>query len=169
MRVLVEEGPRYVRELMAWGARFDLGPNGEPALAIEGAHSARRVLHARDATGREMGRTLWRHASALPGVTVYPHARVVDLLVQDGRCIGACFIDAAGALQIAAAGAVLLATGGAGQVYRETTNPAVATVDAALAAAIAVLVLTVVGLAASCGPLDCSTSSSAWRRAPRSS
>jgi L-aspartate oxidase len=129
VRVLVEEGPGHVRELMAWGARFDLGPDGQPALAIEGAHSARRVLHARDATGREMGRTLWRHASALPGVTVYPHARVVDLLVRDGRCVGACYIDAAGALQAAHAGAVLLATGGAGQVYRETTNPAVATGD----------------------------------------
>lgn len=129
VRVLVEEGPQYVRELMAWGARFDLGPDGQPALAIEGAHSARRVLHARDATGREMGRTLWRHASALPGITVYPHARVVDLIVDDGRCAGACYVDAGGALRTARADAVLLATGGAGQVYRETTNPAVATGD----------------------------------------
>ena len=53
--VLVGEGPAYVRELMAWGARFDLEPDGSPALAMEGAHSARRVLHARDATGREIG------------------------------------------------------------------------------------------------------------------
>ena len=59
VRVLVEDGPRYVRELIDWGAQFDRDAKGQPALAIEGAHSARRVLHARDATGREIGRTLW--------------------------------------------------------------------------------------------------------------
>ena len=127
--VLVENGPRYVRELIAWGAQFDREPDGTPALAIEGAHSARRVLHARDATGREIGRTLWQRASTLPGVTAHAHARVVDLIVEDGRCAGACFIGADGALHEARADGVLLATGGAGQVYRETTNPAVATGD----------------------------------------
>jgi L-aspartate oxidase len=129
VRVLVEEGPDLVRELMRWGARFDLGADGRPSLAMEGAHSARRVLHARDATGREMGSALWRYASALPGITVHPHARVVDLVVDEGRCVGARFIDDAGAFQTASADVVLLATGGAGQVYRETTNPAVATGD----------------------------------------
>ncbi len=127
--VLVENGPRYVRELIEWGAQFDREPDGTPALAIEGAHSARRVLHARDATGREIGRTLWQRASTLPGVTAHAHARVVDLIVEDGRCAGACFIGADGALHEARADGVLLATGGAGQVYRETTNPAVATGD----------------------------------------
>ena len=93
---LVEDGPRYVRELMAWGVRFDRDADGEPALAIEGAHSARRVLHARDATGREIGRALWQRASALPGIIAQPHARVVDLTVEDGECRGACFLDASG-------------------------------------------------------------------------
>jgi L-aspartate oxidase len=129
VRVLVEEGPDLVRELMRWGARFDLGADGRPSLAMEGAHSARRVLHARDATGREMGSALWRHASALPGITVHPHARVVDLVVERGRCVGARFVDDAGVFHTASADVVLLATGGAGQVYRETTNPAVATGD----------------------------------------
>ena len=129
VRVLVEDGPRYARELMDWGVRFDLDANGEPALAIEGAHSARRVLHARDATGREIGRALWLRASALPGINAHTHARVVDLTVEDGECRGACFLDAKGIQREARAGAVLLATGGAGQVYRETTNPAVATGD----------------------------------------
>lgn len=127
--VLVETGPHYVRELIEWGAQFDRDADGTPALAIEGAHSARRVLHARDATGREIGRTLWHRASTLPGVTVQAHARVVDLIVEDGRCAGACFIGPDGALHEALADAVLLATGGAGQVYRETTNPTVATGD----------------------------------------
>jgi L-aspartate oxidase len=129
VRVLVEDGPRLVRELIDWGARFDLDADGRPALAIEGAHSRRRVLHARDATGREMGSVLWRRASSLPGVTTYAHARVVDLLVEDGRCVGARFIDPDGQFREARARAVLLATGGAGQVYRETTNPSVATGD----------------------------------------
>jgi L-aspartate oxidase len=129
VRALVEDGPRYVQELLEWGVQFDRGANGRPALAIEGAHSARRVLHARDATGREIGRVLWKRASTLPGVTALPHARVVDLLVEDGACRGACYIDADGRLIEARAEMVLLATGGAGQVYRETTNPLVATGD----------------------------------------
>ena len=129
VEALVEDGPRYVRELMAWGAAFDREADGTPSLAIEGAHSARRVLHARDATGREIGRVLWRRASGLPGVTAHAHARVVDLLVEDGRCAGACYIGPDGELHEVRASAVLLATGGAGQVYRETTNPLVATGD----------------------------------------
>jgi L-aspartate oxidase len=129
VRVLVGDGPGYVRELIAWGAQFDRDATGQPALAIEGAHSARRVLHARDATGREIGRTLWARASALPGVTVYPHACVVDLILEEDACSGACFLDHTGAQRVARAQVVLLATGGAGQVYRETTNPAVATGD----------------------------------------
>jgi L-aspartate oxidase len=129
VRVLVEEGPALVRELMDWGARFDLNADGTPALAMEGAHSARRVLHARDATGREMGSVLWRRTSSLPGVRVQAHARVVDLVVERGRCAGARFFAGDGSLRTAHAPLVLLATGGAGQAYRETTNPAVATGD----------------------------------------
>lgn len=129
VRVLVEDGPRYVRELIDWGARFDRAPDGQPALAIEGAHSARRVLHAHDATGREIGRVLWTRASALPRVTTHAHARVVDLLVEDGWCAGARFLADDGAVSVARAPLVLLATGGAGQVYSQTTNPHVATGD----------------------------------------
>jgi L-aspartate oxidase len=126
---LVEDGGTYVRELIAWGAQFDRGEDGQPALAIEGAHSARRVLHARDATGREIGRVLWQRAAGLPRVVAHAHARVVGLIVEDGRCVGASFLQDDGTLGRAHAPAVLLATGGAGQVFRETTNPAVATGD----------------------------------------
>src|SRR5688500_14026146 len=121
---LVEDGPRYVRELIDWGARFDRGSDGEPALAIEGAHSARRVLHARDATGREIGRVLWERVSRLPRVTAHAHARVVRLLVEGDRCVGAGFLQDDGTFATAGAPSVLLATGGAGQVVRETANPA---------------------------------------------
>ena len=129
VQALVEDGPRFVRELMDWGARFDRGADGQPSLAIEGAHSVRRVLHARDATGREIGSVLYTRISALPGVRAHAHARVVDLLVEHGRCTGVKFLADDGGIGIGRAKAVLLATGGAGHVYRDTTNPPVATGD----------------------------------------
>jgi L-aspartate oxidase len=127
--VLVEEGPRYVRELIDWGAQFDRAPDGSPALAIEGAHSVRRVLHARDATGREIGRVLWTRVSPMANVRVIDYARAVSVIVENGRCAGVRFLQENGALAMARARSTLLATGGAGQVYRETTNPSVATGD----------------------------------------
>jgi L-aspartate oxidase len=59
VRLLVTDGPRYVRELLEWGAAFDRDAAGQSALGREGAHSVRRVLHAHDATGREIARVLW--------------------------------------------------------------------------------------------------------------
>jgi L-aspartate oxidase len=129
VEVLVREGPRYVQELLTWGADFDRAPDGSLDLAREGAHSVRRVLHAKDATGREIARTLAHRLISQPSVTVLPHAVAVQAIVNDGVVMGARFLDAGGALQEARAGATLLATGGAGQVYRETTNPDVATGD----------------------------------------
>jgi L-aspartate oxidase len=128
--VLVDEGPQYVRELMAWGAAFDRTPDGALELAIEAAHSTRRVLHARDATGREIARVLWTRASALPNVRTSDHARAVDLVTgSDGSCIGARVLHEDGTTSVARGGVVLLATGGAGHVYSDTTNPPVATGD----------------------------------------
>jgi L-aspartate oxidase len=129
VRVLTADGPRYVGELLEWGAAFDRDGNGQPALGREAAHSVRRVLHARDATGREIGRLLWSRVAAHPRVTVFEDALAMSLLTQDGLCRGAMFVDKAGALQQAEAERTLIATGGAGQVFRETTNPAIATGD----------------------------------------
>jgi L-aspartate oxidase len=130
VRVLVEEGPHYVRELMAWGAAFDREPDGSLALAKEAAHSTRRVLHAHDATGREIARVLWTRASALPNVRTFDHARAVDLVTDEsGTCLGARVLHEDGTTSIARGRAVLLATGGAGHVYSDTTNPPVATGD----------------------------------------
>jgi L-aspartate oxidase len=126
--VLCEEGPRYVRELMAWGTAFDRGPDGQPALGLEAAHSERRVLHARDATGRGIGRALWAHVSPMTNVRVHDHARAVALIVEGGRSVGVRFADAAGVHEVRAR-STLLATGGAGQVFSETTNPPEATGD----------------------------------------
>jgi L-aspartate oxidase len=133
VNVLVHDGLRYVRELLDWGAAFDRAADGTPALGREAAHSVRRVLHARDATGREIGRALWHKVSRHPRVRVLDDAQAVSLLVDGAiagaACGGARFVDRSGVVQQVEASATLLATGGAGQVFRETTNPAVATGD----------------------------------------
>jgi len=127
--VLVQEGPRYVRELLEWGAAFDRNGDGTPALGLEAAHSVRRILHAGDATGREIGRTLWRKVVTLASVATINHALVTDLIVENGGVSGVRFFDQDGRRRRVQAHATLLATGGAGQVYSDTTNPAVATGD----------------------------------------
>ncbi len=131
VRVLVDDGPRYVRELIEWGARFDRAADGEIALAREAAHSVRRVLHAADSTGREIGRALWECARRRPRLQVMTHAQAVELLVEDGRAVGAAFVATGGdgIDGTVRADAVLLATGGAGQVFSDTTNPSIATGD----------------------------------------
>ncbi len=129
VEVLVGEGPHYVNELLAWGAAFDRDANGRPDLGREGAHSVRRVLHARDATGREIGRTLWARVAGHHSLRVLDHALATALRLEGGRCAGVdVVLDKGERLQLTA-GAVLLATGGAGQVFQETTNPRVATGD----------------------------------------
>ena len=127
--VLVGEGAQRVHELIAWGAAFDRDRSGALALGREAAHAVRRVLHAGDATGREIGRVLWQHVSALPSVTTIDHALVTGVRVAAGRACGVEYRDRDGQLHAVPAAATLLATGGAGQVFSETTNPAVATGD----------------------------------------
>ena len=129
VEVLVGEGPHYVRELLDWGADFDRDADGRPALGREGAHTVRRVLHARDATGREIARTLWHRVVGHPQLRVLDHALATHLVLQDGICRGVHIrLDDGRPVHIDAR-AVLLATGGAGQVFQETTNPYVASGD----------------------------------------
>ncbi|HWW84177.1 MAG TPA: L-aspartate oxidase, partial [Vicinamibacterales bacterium] len=129
VRVLVDEGPRYVHELIDWGARFDRDETGRISLGREAAHSVRRVLHAGDATGREIGRALWDRVRTLPSAETIDHALVSELLVEDGQVRGVAYVDIRGVRQEVRADRALLATGGAGRVFRETTNPPVATGD----------------------------------------
>jgi L-aspartate oxidase len=126
--VLVQDGVRYVRELVDWGARFDRDHTGALSLGREGAHGLRRVLHAADATGREIGRTLWDRVAEQARVRVERNARAQELIISGGRCVGARFANESGLHEVHAA-AVLLATGGAGQIFSETTNPPIATGD----------------------------------------
>ena len=129
VQVLVEEGPTYVRELLDWGTRFERDSAGRPALGREAAHSVRRVLHAGDATGREIGRVLWQRVSGLASADTINHALVTQLIAERGQVVGVAFFDRAGVRHEVRARATLLATGGAGQVFSETTNPSVATGD----------------------------------------
>jgi L-aspartate oxidase len=127
--VLTREGPKYVTELLAWGAAFDREPDGQPALAREAAHTVRRVLHARDATGREIGRLLWSRVSANGRICVLQDTSATELLLIDGLCSGARYVAGKDETGTVKASRTLLATGGAGQVFRETTNPSIATGD----------------------------------------
>ena len=129
VRVLVTDGPTYVRELIEWGVGFDRDSSGNPALGREAAHSVRRVLHARDTPGREIGRVLWQKVQSHPRVQVFDDALAMALTTLDGECRGAVFIDRRGAIEKVEAARTLIATGGAGQVFRETTNPEIATGD----------------------------------------
>ena len=133
-RVLVEQGPARVAELLEWGTKFDR-EGGELMRTREGAHSLSRILHANgDATGREIATSLLRHVRSLPNITLREWTTVVDLLVISGRVVGATLLSEHAAPANIYAGAVLLATGGAGQVFSDTTNPQVATGDGIAAA-----------------------------------
>ena len=130
VQVLVEEGPARALELIEWGARFDR-EGARLALAREGAHSKRRILHAHgDSTGREIVRAMVERARATRGIVLLPRMFTVDLVLAGGRCAGLLAIDErTDEIAALAAPAVVLATGGAGQVYGETTNPPQATGD----------------------------------------
>jgi len=129
-KVLVEEGPSRIHELIEWGAKFDT-VDGKLAFTREGAHSRHRVLRAGgDATGSEMVRALSIKAQSLKNLTWMGNHFGVELCIQDGRCWGASILDELnGTLNVILASATLLVTGGAGQVYARTTNPANATGD----------------------------------------
>lgn len=130
VRVLVEEGPERIQELIDWGAKFDK-TGGKFAFAREAAHSRSRILRARgDATGNEMVRVLVAEAMRQKRIRRLDYHFTVDLIVEAGRCCGALVLDEhAGRQSILPARAVVLTTGGAGQVYARTTNPPNATGD----------------------------------------
>ena len=136
VRILVEEGPARIEQLIGWGAEFDR-KGSKLLFAREGAHSRNRVLHAHgDSTGHEIARTLYRKAASLPNVEFRSFAAMTDLLLNEaGGVAGAMVLEeSSGQLLAIQARAVLLATGGLGRVFRETTNPHVATGDGVAAA-----------------------------------
>jgi L-aspartate oxidase len=133
VRDLVAEGAEAIDFLRRHGCVFDLGQDGAVALTREGGHSARRILHAQgDSTGREVARSLAAAVQAHPLVTVIENAFAIDLITVPeggaGRVVGVLYYRRE-ELFAALAGATILATGGCGRVWRETTNPPVATGD----------------------------------------
>lgn len=135
VRAVVGEAAEALAELREFGVDFDLTPDGTVSLAREGGHSLPRVLHSGDTTGAAIQQALTDTLRRTDGIEVFEQRFLVDLLVEDGRCCGALVMDAgSGALEAIFSDAVVLATGGAGQVFRVTTNPQIATGDGVAAA-----------------------------------
>ncbi|MEM9418557.1 MAG: L-aspartate oxidase [Planctomycetota bacterium] len=135
---IVEQGGERVRELMDWGMRFDriAGSDSDPALGREGGHSHHRILHTDgDATGRALGQCLGQRIQDDARIRFFQECFVLDLITSDsagdggGQVLGAITHHHKYGLQVIWAAATVLASGGAGQVYRESTNPRVATGD----------------------------------------
>ncbi len=134
VELVVREAPGQINALMDWGTVFDQ-ENGSLALGREGGHSHRRIVHALgDATGHEMMRAVIERARQAENVTIWDRTFTVDLLTHEGRCVGAVVAKSAGEHRLIWAKQTILASGGAGMVYRETTNPPVATGDGVAAA-----------------------------------
>ncbi len=150
VKTVVEGGPARIHELIQWGMRFDRAhghstaaqsttpafSEGEISFGREGGHSLHRILHSDgDATGRELAITLDRTVRSRPNIRQFYNCFVLDLITLDtnghggGRCVGAITHHSKYGLQVIWANAVILASGGVGQVFRESTNPAVATGD----------------------------------------
>jgi L-aspartate oxidase len=128
-KALVEDAPERIEELIQWGTEFDREAT-KLTFGREGAHSRNRILHAHgDSTGREILRALYAKAKTLANISVREFEFSTNLIVENGRVSGIELIDDKNEQQQMSACAVLLATGGMGQLYRNTTNPSVATGD----------------------------------------
>lgn len=133
VEMVVREAPEQIRDLIQWGTAFDL-ENGELALTREGGHSHRRIVHALgDATGFEVMRAIIARVKETPNIRVMDDTFTLDLLTWEGRCVGAAVVRE-GRQVLIWAKQVVLAAGGCGVVFRETTNPPVATGDGMAAA-----------------------------------
>ncbi|PKN33587.1 MAG: L-aspartate oxidase [Deltaproteobacteria bacterium HGW-Deltaproteobacteria-19] len=142
VKFVVEEGPERIRELVDWGVQFTRTKDHPDRfdLGREGGHSARRILHAHDLTGREIERALSEMAGTKPNICIYENHFAIDLILKSripgqaitgsDRCLGAYVLDILrGEIHTFRARFVILATGGTGKVYLITTNPDIATGD----------------------------------------
>lgn len=139
VELVVKRAPQVLKDMMLWGANFDLNKSGDLDLAREGGHSVNRVVHHKDITGFEIEKTLLEKVNSLSNIIIHDHHFAIDLItehqlpakvVENSRCYGAYVLDElSGEVITYKANKVLLATGGAGQVYEHTTNPEIATGD----------------------------------------
>jgi L-aspartate oxidase len=130
VRIVVEEGPARVQELVALGAKFT--KKGKKLdLGREGGHSANRIVHAADMTGREIERSLLQQVQENPNISIMEYHYCLDLLLTtEGECAGVWVVnEETGEVSALTAHSTLLASGGSGQVYQHTSNPAIATGD----------------------------------------
>jgi L-aspartate oxidase len=131
VQIVIKEGPQRVLELLSWGANFDK-QKGNPydlAFTREGGHSFARIVHAYgDATGKDVAQTLINTVRTHKNIRVSEQSFVIDLITDNGRCIGALALINH-RVTIIWARQTILASGGAGQLYRESTNPKIATAD----------------------------------------
>ncbi len=129
VEMVVREAPERIEELVKWGTRFDQ-VDGQVALGMEGGHSHKRIVHALgDATGREVMRAVIARTRETPNARIWQNSFTIDLLTHEGRCRGALVWDRRRGPSLVWARATVLATGGAGALYRESTNPQIATAD----------------------------------------
>jgi L-aspartate oxidase len=134
VEMVVREAPQQINDLIRWGTHFD-EENGQLALTREGGHSHRRIVHALgDATGYEVMRAIIERARQSSNVTMWHETFTLDILTHEGRCVGAIVWRPGQGKMLIWAKQTILASGGAGMVYRETTNPPVATSDGMAAA-----------------------------------
>ena len=134
VELVVREAPQQIHDLIQWGTHFD-EEDGHLALTREGGHSHRRIVHALgDATGHEVMRAIIARSRATPHLTLWDDSFTLDLLTHAGACVGALLWRPGQGKLLVWAKQTILASGGAGMVYRETTNPPVATGDGIAAA-----------------------------------
>jgi L-aspartate oxidase len=134
VELVVREAPNQINDLIRWGTHFDL-EDGQLALTREGGHSHRRIVHALgDATGHEVMRAIIERARQAAHITLWDRTFTIDLLTHEGACVGALVNRPRQDKLLIWAKQTILASGGAGMVYRETTNPPVATGDGMAAA-----------------------------------
>ncbi|HOK50288.1 MAG TPA: FAD-dependent oxidoreductase, partial [Bacteroidales bacterium] len=142
VRMVVEEAPARIKELIEWGVKFDKTSDGNFDLGREGGHSENRILHYKDITGAEIQRALVKQVSEHPNITVYENHFAIDIITQHHlgvlvkryynniECYGAYVLDCeSGQVKTILARVTLMATGGIGNVYHTTTNPPTATGD----------------------------------------
>lgn len=142
VEIVVKEGHSRVKELIDWGARFDKELDGDYDLGMEGGHSENRILHYKDITGWEIQRTLNEKAATFPNIKLYEHYYAINIITQhhlgknvtrltpDIRCYGAYVLNLkSNDIETILSKATIMCTGGAGQIYANTTNPAIATGD----------------------------------------
>ena len=134
VRIMVENGPAEIKRLVSYGVNFDRN-NGELDLGREGAHSSRRILHHKDATGAEVENKLVSAVKSNKNIFVMEKTILLKLLAEDKKCHGALFLDLRkNSLLAVMAKCIVLATGGIGQAYKHTVNPEIATGDGIAAA-----------------------------------